>query len=240
MASPAALLQRQKGCFGSRKMISSGELLNFYAGLPGKVAYQFHRISVLIVEDNAPMMLVTKSLLQTFEVGHVIGAQNGEIGFKRFCEYNPDIIIADWMMKPMDGITFTRHIRNDPASPNPYVPIILMTGFSEKRRVLEARDAGVTEFLVKPFNAQDLYRRLVQVIERPRQFVRAETFFGPDRRRKRNSEFSGPFRREADLRSENIHKIIAERQSEAMESLERIRGESGLGKGDKFDIQPER
>ena len=70
-------------------------------------------------------------------------------------------------------------MRTDPASPNRYVPIILMTGFSERRRVMQARDAGVTEFLVKPFTARDLYKRLAQVIERPRQFVRSAEFFGP-------------------------------------------------------------
>ena len=65
------------------------------------------------------------------------------------------------------------------------------------------RDAGVTEFLVKPFNARDLYRRIVQIIERPRQFVRSEDFFGPDRRRKRESNYAGPRRREEDDRNQN-------------------------------------
>ena len=136
------------------------------------MSYQFQKVSVLVVEDNQPMMEVTKALLLTFGVGNVITAQNGEAGFKRFCESNPDIIIADWMMKPTDGISLTRRIRTDALSPNPYVPVILMTGFSEKRRVIQARDAGVTEFLVKPFHARDLYRRIAQLIERPRQFVR--------------------------------------------------------------------
>ena len=130
------------------------------------MTYQLHKISILVVEDNQPMLDITKSLLITFGVGHVIGAPNGEQGFKRVLEYNPDIVISDWMMKPMDGISLTRQIRNDPRCPNPYVPIILMTGFSEKRRVLQARDAGVTEFLVKPFNARDLYKRIAQIIER--------------------------------------------------------------------------
>src|SRR4051812_25150396 len=114
------------------------------------MSYQFQKISVLVVEDNQPMLEVTRQLLLTFGVGNVIIAQNGEAGFKAFCDDNPDIVIADWMMKPMDGITFTSHVRNSPLSPNPYVPVILMTGFSEKRRVIQARDAGVTEFLVKP------------------------------------------------------------------------------------------
>src|ERR1700741_3814610 len=108
------------------------------------MSYQFQKVSVLVVEDNQPMLEVTKALLLTFGVGNVITAQNGEAGFKRFCESNPDIIIADWMMKPVDGISLTRRIRTDALSPNPYVPVILMTGFSEKRRVIQARDAGVT------------------------------------------------------------------------------------------------
>lgn len=160
--------------------------------------YEFHQVTVLIVEDNQPMLDLAKSILQTFGVGNVLTAKNGEEGFNLFCKHNPDIVIADWMMKPMDGISLTRRIRNDLKSPNKFVPVVLMTGFSEKRRVLQARDAGVTEFLVKPFNARDLYRRIAQVIERPRQFVRSEDFFGPDRRRSRNDEFTGPFRREDD------------------------------------------
>lgn len=162
------------------------------------MSYMMHRISVLVVEDNLPMLEITKSLLQAFGVGDIIGAQNGEAGFEKFCANNPDIVIADWMMKPMDGISLTRKIRNDPASPNPYVPVILMTGFSERRRVFQARDAGVTEFLVKPFNARDLYKRIAQVIERPRQFVRSDDFFGPDRRRKAEESYFGPQRREND------------------------------------------
>lgn len=167
------------------------------------MAYQFNTTSILIVEDNQPMLMLAKSLLQTFGVGAVLTAKNGEDGFKLFCDNNPDIVLADWMMKPMDGISLARRIRNDPASPNQFVPYILMTGFSEKRRVIQARDAGVTEFLVKPFTARDLYRRISQVIERPRQFVRSEDFFGPDRRRKRNTGYAGPLRRETDVRPED-------------------------------------
>jgi two-component system, chemotaxis family, chemotaxis protein CheY len=167
------------------------------------MTYQFDNITVLIVEDNQPMLDLAKSIMTTFGVSRVLTARHGEEGFKIFCETNPDLVIADWMMKPMDGISLTRRIRNDPSSVNQFVPVILMTGFSERRRVLQARDVGVTEFLVKPFNARDLYRRLTQVIERPRQFVRSEDFFGPDRRRKKTVGFSGPYKRETDVRPED-------------------------------------
>lgn len=167
------------------------------------MSYQFQNISVLIVEDNQPMLELAKSLMTTFGVANVLTARDGEEGYRRFCDHNPDIVIADWMMKPMDGISLTRRIRNDSVSPNPFVPVILMTGFSEKRRVTQARDSGVTEFLVKPFNARDLYRRLYQVIERPRQFVRSQDFFGPDRRRKIPTDYTGPMKRETDKQHED-------------------------------------
>lgn len=144
------------------------------------------------------MLDLARSLLDTFGVRDIYTAINGEAGYRKYCTHNPDIVIADWMMKPMDGISLARRIRNDGKSPNQFVPIVLMTGFSEKRRVVQARDAGVTEFLVKPFNARDLYRRLAQIIERPRQFVRSEDFFGPDRRRKRAEAYDGPERRGGD------------------------------------------
>ncbi len=183
------------------------------------MAYEFYKIKILIVEDNKPMLDLTKSILQTFGVAEVITAKDGEEGFREYCLHNPDIVIADWMMKPMDGISLTRRMRNDPRSPNQYTPVILMTGFSEKRRVLEARDAGVTEFLVKPFNARDLYRRIAQVIERPRQFVRSEDFFGPDRRRISKSgqkPYDGPNRRGDDKRiAPEVTEIdFAEREAE--------------------------
>ena len=141
------------------------------------------------------MMDLLKSLLNTFGIDNVMSARDGDEGFKIFCKEAPDLIITDWMMKPTDGISFTRRVRNDMMSPNQFTPVILMTGFSEKRRVMQARDAGITEFLVKPFNARDLYRRIVQIIEKPRQFVRSDDFFGPDRRRTGKRNYDGPRRR---------------------------------------------
>ncbi|MCB1721958.1 MAG: response regulator [Rhodospirillales bacterium] len=159
------------------------------------MAYDFSDVSVLIVEDNLPMVELIKSLLTAFGIKKISSARDGEEGFTLYRKETFDLVITDWMMKPVDGISLTRRLRNDPLSPNQYVPVILMTGFSEKRRVMQARDVGVTEFLVKPFNARDLYRRIAQIIEKPRQFVRSEDFFGPDRRRKNDKGYGGRERR---------------------------------------------
>ena len=159
------------------------------------MSYNLQNIQILLVEDNQPMLKLIKTVLLSFGVGNVITALNGEEAFKEFCLFNPDLVITDWMMSPCDGLQLSEMIRTDPKSPNKFVPIILMTGFSEKRRVLSARDGGVTEFMVKPFNTRDLYRRLHKIIEAPRQFVKCEEYFGPDRRRKPKDEYAGDKRR---------------------------------------------
>ena len=122
------------------------------------------------------MLELVKAVLLSFGVGTVVTALNGEEGFQKYCQENPDLVITDWLMTPCDGISLSKKIRNEPRSPNKYVPIILMTGFSQERRVINARDVGITEFLVKPFNARDLYKRLFQIVEKPRQFVQAREF----------------------------------------------------------------
>src|SRR5581483_11468752 len=105
-----------------------------------------------------------------------------------------DIAIVDWVMEPMDGLEFVRQVRSAEDSPNPFLPIIMMTGHTERHRIFKARDAGVTEFLAKPITAKTLLLRLMNIIEHPRPFVRAKGYFGPDRRR-RSEDYSGPERR---------------------------------------------
>lgn len=206
------------------------------------MAYQFENIRMLVIEDNKPMLSLVKSLLLALGVGDVFGAEDGEEGFEIFRREDPDIVIADWLMKPVDGISFTKRVRTDPLSPNPYAPVILMTGFSEKARVMEARDAGVTEFLVKPFTTKELYRRLAQIIERPRQFVRSEDFFGPDRRRHRaaaDEDFAGPYRREADReilqRMKQKEQKQEQKRRKAHEVIKDIRDREGLKNSDPID-----
>lgn len=158
------------------------------------MTYHFEKITILIVEDSKPMMEILKSLLHTFGVKNILTATDGAKGYDLFRQHNPDLVIADWMMDPVDGIKMCEWVRTRNDSPNRFVPFILMTGYSERKRVFKARDTGITEFLVKPFKAQDLYKRIYQVIERPRQFVDAGNFFGPDRRRTATT-YTGPDRR---------------------------------------------
>src|SRR5690606_31522864 len=100
-----------------------------------------------------------------------------------------------WHMTPINGIELTQNIRTGAQSSGRMAPVILVTGYSALSRVSEARDAGVTEFLVKPFSANDLAKRLAYVINKPRDFVDCTDYFGPDRRRRDNADFNGADRR---------------------------------------------
>ncbi len=160
------------------------------------MSYQFKNITVLIVESTRAMFDLTKSVLTTFGVNQIYSAYSYDEGFQKFCNLNPDLVIIDWLEDPKNGLELTRKIRQDEKSPNPFTPIVLMTGYSQKRRVIAARDSGITEFLVKPFTAKAMFQRIEQLIERPRNFVKCENYFGPDRRRKNDVDYSGPERRD--------------------------------------------
>ena len=165
-------------------------------------AESYEHLRALIVEDNAHMRTLLRSLLHALGIKNVREAQDGTSGYNeiRFCD--PDLVLTDLSMSPMDGIAFTRQVRTAEDSPNPYVPIIMLTGHTERQRVEAARDAGVTEFLAKPLTIQNLMSRLAEIVERPRPFVRCDGYFGPDRRRRRKPNYSGPWRRMDDVRDD--------------------------------------
>ncbi len=129
------------------------------------------------------MRALVRDILFTFGISNIQTASDGSKAYAEMRHFPADIVITDWVMEPLDGIDFTRMIRTAPDSPNPFVPIIMLTSHSSLDRVIEARDIGVTEFLAKPVTAKGLYSRIASVIENPRQFVRASEYFGPDRRR---------------------------------------------------------
>jgi two-component system chemotaxis response regulator CheY len=159
------------------------------------MAYDFSTLRILIIEDNQPLALITRDILETFGIKNIELAYNGTEGYNKFCKNNFDILFIDWAMKPMNGIDLLKKIRTDEASVDKFIPVVMVTAYNDKDRVEFARDMGATEYLIKPFKAQDIYKRLVQIIERPRQFVKTPEFFGPDRRRHISNEFNGKDRR---------------------------------------------
>ncbi len=172
------------------------------------VRIDFNRLRFLVIEDSAHMRRILRTLLTGFGAREVYEAEDGASGLESFTHFMPDIVIVDWVMPIFDGLELAQMIRQPGANSNPYVPIIMLTGHSDKKRVMIARDAGITEFLCKPISAKSLYERILNVIAKPRPFVKTKTYFGPDRRRGVNPNYGGLERRKAaktDLQRQDHH-----------------------------------
>src|SRR3984885_8770340 len=159
------------------------------------IRIDFNRLRMLVIDDNAHMRRILRTLLHSFGTREVYEAEDGASGLEAFMHHIPDIVITDWVMPIFDGLELTQMIRQPGANPNPYVAIIMLTGHSEKKRVVAARDAGVTEFLAKPISAKALYQRIMNIVANPRPFIKTKTYFGPDRRRNTAKAYIGPERR---------------------------------------------
>ncbi|WGM31313.1 response regulator [Brevundimonas sp. NIBR11] len=156
-------------------------------------------LNILLVDDNQHMRAITSAILQSAGIRNIREVSDGAMALEALRDHAVDLAIVDFNMFPLDGVEFTRLVRNSPDSANPYLPIIMMTGHSEKHRVVEARDAGVTEFVVKPITAKAVFDRIQAVILRPRPFVKTDDYFGPDRRRTAMAlSYKGPRRRLTD------------------------------------------
>lgn len=155
-------------------------------------------LHVLLVDDNPNMRSIVSAMLRSAGVGRISEADTGPEALAIMARTPVDIVVADFRMEPMDGVALTRHLRHHTDSPDPYVPVVMMTGHSEPSRVAEARDAGVNAFVTKPITSQLLLKRIETIILKPRPFVRSVDYFGPDRRRRNVLDYPGPFRRATD------------------------------------------
>jgi len=133
-------------------------------------------LQVLLVDDNPHLRQITASVLRSVGIGRIWEAADGIAAMERLRESAIDLV---------------------------FLPIIMMTGHTQASRVLEARDAGVTEFLAKPISPKAVIDRLNAVIVKARPFIKADSFFGPDRRRTRRTDYSGAPRRERDQSDED-------------------------------------
>jgi CheY-like chemotaxis protein len=159
---------------------------------------RYELLKILLVDDNHHMRMLVGEILRAIGVRHIQDANDGAEALQILRANPADIVITDLAMQPLDGIDFVRLLRNSTDSPNPLVPVIMITGHATHKRICEARDAGVNEFLAKPLTARGVVERIRQVVDNTRPFVRTETYFGPDRRRKTDRVHPGPWRRATD------------------------------------------
>lgn len=154
-------------------------------------------LRLLIVDDNKQMRTIIGTVLSAAGVRHLFYATDGRQGLETLARTQIDIIYVDYEMPVMNGLDFISGVRSL-TTPARLTPIIMLTGHSDRLRLTAARDRGVTEFLAKPVTARTILTRLGVVIDRPRPFVEAPTYFGPDRRRRATPDYAGPLRRRSD------------------------------------------
>ena len=165
-----------------------------------------HNLRFLIVEDSSFMREILREVLMHFDVRNIREASDGADALQIMKAWTPDIVLLDWEMQPFDGIEFTRTIRAKKGTEECFLPIIMVSAHSEYWRIQQARNAGVNEFLVKPVSPKALFSRIRAVIERPRQFISAPGYFGPDRRRQdlKTAEERRAENKEAPLPAEQV------------------------------------
>jgi len=140
-------------------------------------------LKVLIVDDEPGACRVTRILLQAIGVNTVHVANDGHSGLEAICRLKPDIVILDWEMPRPNGPEFVRAVRSPGRFPLPDVPIIMLTGSSERSRVVEAVSVGVNEYLLKPASSTALLARIVSILAKPRRMMARGDYYGPEPRK---------------------------------------------------------
>jgi len=157
-------------------------------------AYDISQLNILVLEKHLLIRNLLTEVFREFGVPSVHSTPDPEKAWKVFENFPVDIVFCDWCDE-LDGLAFLKRVRRDPETMNAYTPVVILTANTELRHVVEARDAGMTEFLAKPVSAKTIYERIVAVIESDRFFIDSGDFFGPDRRRHSGGEHEGAERR---------------------------------------------
>jgi two-component system chemotaxis response regulator CheY len=147
-----------------------------------QISRQLKTLKVLVVDDEPSMRRVTRAMLQAIGVRTIYEASNGASGLDAICTRAPDIVLLDWEMPSPNGPEFVRTVRAPGHFPLPDVPIIMLTGYSERSRVIEAARLGVNEYLLKPVSSTAILARIVSILARPRRMMQLGDYYGPEPR----------------------------------------------------------
>jgi len=129
-------------------------------------------MKILVVDDSSTVRRFMKEILHEMGINHITVASEGAEALKKLQEFSADIMLCDLHMAPLDGIELTRILRNADDSPNPYLPVIMLTSDATQAQLKNALTAGVNAFMSKPVKMDALHKKLITVFSRPFVFVR--------------------------------------------------------------------
>ena len=165
---------------------------------------QKHRIGVglsrVMVLDPLPASSrLVAELLKDMGARQVITGARTQNALELLSQNDPLLICLEASGTDFDGVALVHKLRRSTLACRK-APVIMLTGEATAESIRLARDAGVHEFLRKPFTAKDLFRRVENVVLKPRLWIDAQMYVGPDRRRFNSGEFVGAKKREADAK----------------------------------------
>ena len=122
-------------------------------------------IKVLVIDDAPAMRKIVIINLKKlgFDDDHIIVAQDGAEGLKRIIKGEPTLILCDYHMPKMTGLELLKILQNDEELKN--IPFIMVTSDSNKEKINESKKEGVNEYIIKPFNAAELKKRIKSVLK---------------------------------------------------------------------------
>jgi two-component system chemotaxis response regulator CheY len=120
-----------------------------------------YNITILIVDDFESMRRIVKGTLKSIGFSNFIEAEDGVIAMKKLEKEKVDLIISDWIMPNMDGLDFLKAVKGNEKFKR--IPFIMVTAEGQKGNVLEAINAGVNNYIVKPFTSETLQTKLQKV-----------------------------------------------------------------------------
>jgi two-component system chemotaxis response regulator CheY len=119
-------------------------------------------MKVLIVDDYKTMLRILRNLLTQLNFNNIEDATDGSMALQKLRQENFGMVISDWNMEPMTGIQLLREVRADDKLK--HLPFIMITAESKSENVIAAKEAGVSNYIVKPFNAETLKTKIVSVL----------------------------------------------------------------------------
>ena len=119
-------------------------------------------MNILVVDDYATMRRIIKNLLKQLGFSNIYEAADGQEALGVIAETDFGLIISDWNMEPMTGLELLKQVRADDKTK--HMPFIMVTAESKTENVIAAKQAGVNNYIVKPFNAETLKTKMSSVI----------------------------------------------------------------------------
>jgi len=119
-------------------------------------------MAILVVDDYKPMLRIIRNLLKQLDFSNVDEATDGAEALQKLRDKDYGLVISDWNMEPMTGLQLVREVRSDKKLKT--LPFIMVTAESKTENVVAAKEAGVSNYIVKPFNAETLKQKIVSVL----------------------------------------------------------------------------